>query len=108
MSRAEVSTLIAITVIVPFAGALAVAVLGGAERSRKVIAVIYAMLAAGFNLALLSGYLQAQGRAGWGSIKLSALSYPVFLVLNLLTVAAVLYAGFRASRAERPGLLLAT
>lgn len=108
MSRAEVSTLIAITVILPFAGALAVAVLGGVERSRKVIAVIYAMLAVGFNLALLSGYLQAQGRAGWGSIKLSALSYPVFLVLNLLTVAAVLYAGFRPSRAERPGLLLAT
>ena len=32
MSRAEVSTLIAITVILPFAGALLIAVLGGAAR----------------------------------------------------------------------------
>lgn len=107
MSRAEVSTLIAIVVILPFAGSLAVAVLGGAARSRKVISAVYAMLAAGFNLALLSGYLQHPARAGWGSIKLSAFSYPVFLVLNLLTVAAMLYAGFRSSRVERPGLLLA-
>ena len=107
MSRAEVSTLIAITVILPFAGALLIAVLGGAARSRKVACGLYAILAAAFNLALLNGYLDHPATASWGSIKLSALSYPAFLLLNLLTVAAVLYAGFRSSRVERPGLLLA-
>jgi multicomponent Na+:H+ antiporter subunit D len=107
MSPTEVSWLTGVTVILPFAGALAVAIAGGAARMRRALAVGYAVLAAGFNLALLNGYLERAGRAGWGAIRFTSFSFPAFLVLNLLTAAAVLYAGFRPSEAERPSLLMA-
>lgn len=106
MSHAEISTLIAIAVLLPFAGAVAMALVGGAARSRKAGSALYATLAFAINIALMSGFLEHPARASWGAIRFSTLSYPFFLVLNLLTVAAMLYAGFRRTSVDRPGVLL--
>jgi formate hydrogenlyase subunit 3/multisubunit Na+/H+ antiporter MnhD subunit len=108
MSSAEVSWIIGVTVVLPFAAAAMMVVAGGAARMRRMLAVGYAVLAAGFNLALLNGYLERSGRASWGAIKFTSFSFPAFLVLNMLTVGAVLYAGFRMSGVESPALLMAS
>ena len=57
MSSAEVTWLVAVTVVLPFAAAAVILVAGGAARMRRMLAVGYAALAAAFNLALLNGYL---------------------------------------------------
>ncbi|MHB8894766.1 MAG: hypothetical protein ACYC99_06245, partial [Candidatus Geothermincolia bacterium] len=108
MSHAEVSTLMAFSIIIPFAGALLIAAAGGTARVRKGLALSYAVVAASFNIALLSGYLQHPARGSWGAVRFTSLSFPVFFILNMLTVAGVLYASFRETRAGRPAILIAT
>lgn len=107
MSSAEVTWLVAVTVVLPFAAGAVILVAGGAARMRRMLAVGYAALAAAFNLALLNGYLERSGRAAWGALKFTRFSFPAFFILNMLAVAAVLYAGFRLSGVERPSLLMA-
>jgi NADH:ubiquinone oxidoreductase subunit 2 (subunit N) len=107
MSRAEPAWVIAITVLLPFAAAALLALAGRAERTRRIVAVAYAAAAAGFDLALLNGYLEHSGRASWGSLKFSYFSFPAFIILNLLAAAVVLYAAFRPASSSSPALLIA-
>jgi len=106
--RAEASWLTAVTVLLPFAASAIIVVTGGTERSRRILAFCYAVLAAGFNLALLNAFLNRSHHTSWGSITFTPFGFPAFLVLNMLTVAAVLYAGFKPLSVPRPALLMAT
>lgn len=72
------------------------------------LAATYALGAGGVNLVLLNGFLELQGRTGWGSFRLTRFSFPLFLLLELITVACVLYAGFRNGEPEGQGLLSAS
>lgn len=108
MSRADTTLVVAFCVVIPFAAALLLALAGSAERMRKAIALLYAAVSSGFTLALLSGYLQHPSRATWGGLRFTALSYPAFFMLNMLTVGAVLYACFRSSGLARPSVLAAS
>jgi len=108
MSRAEISLLMGFAFVFPFAGAVLLAIAGGQQRARRFLAVVYAAGAVGIGLALMSGYLQNPARGVWGPIKFSSFSFPAFLIMNLLGVAGVLYAGFRSSSVKRPGVLTAS
>lgn len=97
--------LIGVCVVMPFACALLMLPVGRPRRSRRMAAVIYAGLSAGFNLALLKSFLDHSGNAAWGSFKFTSLNFPFFVILNLLAASALMYAAFRPSRIARPEIL---
>lgn len=93
------SALLAVTVILPFAFAVLAPGLGGSARLRPAFCVAYSLAFTGLNLVLLNGFL-AEGGLAWGSLRVDRLNFPVFLVLNLLAAAVILYAGFESSGAD--------
>ena len=93
------SALLAVTVILPFAFAILALGLGGSARLRPALCVAYSLAFTGLNLVLLNGFL-AEGGLAWGSLRVDRLNFPVFLVLNLLAAAVILYAGFESSGAD--------
>lgn len=108
MSQGELSALLGISVVLPFPFALALLMTGGAPRLRRMLAAFYALGAGGVNLVLLNGFLELGRETGWGSFRLTPFSFPLFLLLELITVAGVLYAGFRKGEPEGQGLLSAS
>lgn len=100
--------LLAVTVVLPFPFALVALALGGLRRVRGALCAAYSLASVGLNLAILNVFL-VDGGGGWGALRLDRLNLPIFLVLNLLSAAVLLYAGFRRSEYEgsRGGLLLA-
>lgn len=103
------TALVAATVILPFLFAFLALAGGGVRRVRGALCATYSLASAGLNLALLNRFL-AEGGGGWGSLRLDRLGFPVFLVLNLVSAATILYAGFRRDAGEgfAGGLLLAS
>lgn len=108
MSPAEVSTLLGFTVFSPFLFGILIAIFGRTHRARRVLCIACALTGAGFSFALLSGYLKTAGESGWGSLTLSPVTFPPFLMLNLVGAVVVLYAGLRRSERPSQGLLVAT
>jgi len=108
MSQAEAAWVLGITIFLPFPFAPLAALSGNTARSRRLVAILYGALTLGFNLALLSAFLTAKGQVSVGSISLNRFNYPPFLVLNLVAVAGMFYAGFRRASLPRRALVAAT
>lgn len=100
--------LVAVCVLLPFAGAALFIVVGRPERTRRMAAVLYAALDIGFVLALLNAYMSRAGKAGLGSLKFTSFSFPAFVILNLLTAALVIYGAFRPTMVARPEILMSS
>lgn len=81
--------------ILPFPYALLTALAGNTPRTRRMLAAVYALVMGVLNLVLLNGFLSAKKPWGIGSLKPTHLGFAPFLILNLVSVAAVLYAAFR-------------
>lgn len=107
MSAGRADLMLAVSVVLPFALAAPAMLMGGARRLRRLFAFVYAGLVAAFGFALLAGFLTAGRSVRWGSVRLDRFGFPLFLMVNLLGAAVVLYAGFRRDGGERGGLLLA-
>ncbi len=108
MSQADVSALLGAAIILPFGFAVAFVVAGVTPRLRGVLSIVYGLSAAGVNLALLNGFLTANRVPSWASFRLTGFNFPVMLVLELVSVPCMLYAGFRQRDERSQGLLTAS
>lgn len=108
MSPAKASWLLGLTILCPFAFAVAAAMLARSERPRRAVAVLYAVATAALDLTLLNTYLSSRRAVAWGSLRLENLGFPLMLALNLIGATVVLYAGFRKSELPGRSVLLAT
>ncbi len=103
MTAHQVRLLAGTALALPFPFALACALTGRAERARRMLAVIYALAASTVALVLLNGFLASGRSHAMGWLSLDRFTFPLFLVLDLVSAGCVLYAGFRR---EGPGALL--
>ncbi len=108
MSQAEARLLLAVALVLPFPFSAITAASGGAARMRRMLAAGYALAAAGVNLALLNGFLTVGRDLSWGPFRTDRFTFPLFLMLSLVSAAAVLYAGFRREAGPHPALLNAS
>ena len=108
MSIGEITTVLKVTVIAPFAFALLFLIAGHLPRVRKFLAVACTAVMVSLEVALLHGFLNSTSVPGWGSLRMTPFGFPPFLMLNLVCVAALLYAGFRRSSSGRPSVMMAT
>ncbi|MBU1672419.1 MAG: hypothetical protein KKF41_09980 [Actinobacteria bacterium] len=105
MTPRNADLLLGIAIVLPFALAVPALLMGGVRRMRRLFASLYAGATAGFGFALLAGFLTVERTVRWGPIRLDRFTFPLFLMVNLLGAAVVLYAGFRRDEGKRPGLL---
>jgi len=108
MTPAKVSVALAFTVILPFFFAIAFAVLAGAPRARRPLAVIYSVAMVVLDVLLLEGFLANKKILGLGSLKMTKYGFPVLFFLLLVSAAVVLFKGARGGDERQEGLLTAT
>lgn len=102
MSPGSMVWILGITVIFSFFSSLMIAALGGNGRLRRAAATLHSAAFATLNLLLLNGFLANGQTVRWGAFELNGLSFPFLFILNMVSVAAVLYASF--NRSSRQGL----
>lgn len=101
MSESAARSILAFSIVVPFAAAALLLAVSRVPRLSKLLACLYAVVITSLGMLLLHAWLSSTVAPHWLSINLNAASFPFVIILMLVPVPSVLYAAFKEDKGKR-------